>query len=98
MKGGLMRFLKKRRLNHDKQIDESMNSVDIEVQNLPIQALLDWLRELLQKWFYERRKKVAATMTKLASAQGEILWKYFRESSTIKVIFSIIKQSILVIQ
>ena len=92
-------FFEKRRYSiMTSNIAESMNSVDVEARNLPIHALLDWLRELLQKWFYERRNKAAATMTKLASAQEEILWKYFRESSTMKVIFSISKQSVLVAQ
>ncbi|GJT21275.1 hypothetical protein Tco_0891212 [Tanacetum coccineum] len=36
---------------------ESVNALTKDVRNLPITMLMDWYRDLLQKWYYERRDK-----------------------------------------
>ncbi|GKD61655.1 transposase, MuDR, MULE transposase domain protein [Tanacetum coccineum] len=36
---------------------ESVNALTKDVQKLPITMLMDWFRDLLQKWYYERRAK-----------------------------------------
>ncbi|PWA59606.1 glucan synthase-like 8 [Artemisia annua] len=36
---------------------ESINSLTKEVQRVPITMLMDWYRQLLQRWYFERRSK-----------------------------------------
>ncbi|GJX36802.1 transposase, MuDR, MULE transposase domain protein [Tanacetum coccineum] len=36
---------------------ESINALTKDVRKLPITQLMDWFRDLLQKWYYERRAK-----------------------------------------
>ncbi|GJU51370.1 transposase, MuDR, MULE transposase domain protein [Tanacetum coccineum] len=36
---------------------ESVNALTKEVRKIPITALMDWYRDRLRKWYYERREK-----------------------------------------
>ncbi|GJT51679.1 transposase, MuDR, MULE transposase domain protein [Tanacetum coccineum] len=36
---------------------ESINALTKDVRKIPITSLMDWFRDLLQKWYYERRQK-----------------------------------------
>ncbi|GJW70662.1 hypothetical protein Tco_0127579 [Tanacetum coccineum] len=36
---------------------ESINALTKDVRKLPITQLMDWFRDLLQKWYYERQAK-----------------------------------------
>ncbi|GJX33009.1 hypothetical protein Tco_0242864 [Tanacetum coccineum] len=36
---------------------ESVNALTKDVRKLPITSLMEWFRDLLQKWYYERRAK-----------------------------------------
>ncbi|GJZ63119.1 hypothetical protein Tco_0619540 [Tanacetum coccineum] len=36
---------------------ESINALTKEVRKIPITSLMDWFKDLLQKWYYERRQK-----------------------------------------
>ncbi|GJW40639.1 hypothetical protein Tco_0066484, partial [Tanacetum coccineum] len=40
---------------------ESVNALTKEVRKIPITALIDWYRDRLRKWYYERREKQEAT-------------------------------------
>ncbi|GKB81339.1 transposase, MuDR, MULE transposase domain protein [Tanacetum coccineum] len=40
---------------------ESINALTKDVRKLPITQLMDWFRDLLQKWYYERRAKHQGT-------------------------------------
>ena len=54
-------------------IAESMNALLKEARTLPIVALADWIRSVLQRWFFERREEAAKlednTITEAATAQ-----------------------------
>ena len=36
---------------------ESVNALTKDVRKIPITQLMDWFRDLIQKWYYERRSK-----------------------------------------
>ncbi|GJX54965.1 transposase, MuDR, MULE transposase domain protein, partial [Tanacetum coccineum] len=36
---------------------ESTNALTKDVRKIPITSMMDWFRDLLQKWYYERRQK-----------------------------------------
>ena len=47
-------------------IAESFNSLDRKARLMPIGFLVEWVRELLQRWFVERREQALSTNSKLA--------------------------------
>ncbi|GMN31175.1 hypothetical protein TIFTF001_050717 [Ficus carica] len=47
-------------------IAESLNSVDRKARLMPVGFLVEWLRELLQRWFVQRREKALKITSKLA--------------------------------
>ena len=54
-------------------ISESLNAVLKESRDLPVAALLDSIRQILQNWFYDRRKVACCMRTVLTSwAEGEL--------------------------
>ncbi|GJR77412.1 transposase, MuDR, MULE transposase domain protein [Tanacetum coccineum] len=64
---------------------ESINALTKTVRKIPITSLMDWFRQLLQDWYYERRKnmKVENTpddeLTPWASAK--IKYRYLKSSN-----------------
>ena len=50
---------------------ESMNAMDSKARDFPISKLIDWLRERMQKWFYDRRE--------LATASTKVLTPKFQK-------------------
>ncbi|GMN44846.1 hypothetical protein TIFTF001_014033 [Ficus carica] len=47
-------------------IAESLNSVDRKARLMPVGFLVEWLRELLQRWFVQRREEALKITSKLA--------------------------------
>ena len=47
-------------------IAESLNSVDRRARLMPVGFLVEWLRELLQRWFVHRREEALKITSKLA--------------------------------
>ncbi|GJX91223.1 hypothetical protein Tco_0344549 [Tanacetum coccineum] len=41
---------------------ESVNALTKDVRKLPVTTLMEWFRDLLQKWYYERRAKHQGTI------------------------------------
>ncbi|KAK0588246.1 hypothetical protein LWI29_036634 [Acer saccharum] len=46
-------------------IAESMNSCLVHARQMPITTMVEYIREMIQKWFYKRRTKVEKTRTQL---------------------------------
>ncbi|GJW63266.1 transposase, MuDR, MULE transposase domain protein [Tanacetum coccineum] len=62
---------------------ESINALTKTVRKIPITSLMDWFRQLLQDWYYERRQKYEDTqddeLTPWASAK--IKYRYLKSSN-----------------
>ena len=46
-------------------IAESMNSCLVHARQMPITTMVEYIREMIQKWFYKRRTKAEKTRTQL---------------------------------
>ncbi|GJU13444.1 transposase, MuDR, MULE transposase domain protein [Tanacetum coccineum] len=62
---------------------ESINALTKTVRKIPITSLMDWFRQLLQDWYYERQQKYEDTsdddLTPWASAK--IKYRYLKSSN-----------------
>ncbi|GMN57924.1 hypothetical protein TIFTF001_027032 [Ficus carica] len=54
-------------------IAESLNGVDRKARLMPVGFLVEWLRELQQKWFVERRKEAPKLTSKLAPKAEKLI-------------------------
>lgn len=54
-------------------IVESINPVEVQARDMPITCLIEWLRSMVQKWFFERRSAAKSTFTALATAAEDQL-------------------------
>ncbi|KAK3185021.1 hypothetical protein Dsin_032307 [Dipteronia sinensis] len=54
-------------------IAESMNSCLVHARQMPITTMVEFIREMLQKWFYKRRTKVEKTRTQLTPWATELI-------------------------
>ena len=66
-------------------IAESMNNKDKEAREMPVTALMEWLRSVLQTWFFQRREKAARISTHLATHVEKQIRERIQESSTLTV-------------
>ena len=57
-------------------IAESMNSVLLDARDKPILPLLDHIRDVLQKWWYERRNNAAAMQTPVSNWLATIMQEH----------------------
>nr|GEZ14515.1 reverse transcriptase domain-containing protein [Tanacetum cinerariifolium] len=51
---------------------ESVNALTKDVQKLPITTLMDWFRDLLQKWYYERRAMHQGTSSSTPAISSDV--------------------------
>ncbi|TXG73466.1 hypothetical protein EZV62_002045 [Acer yangbiense] len=54
-------------------IAESMNSCLVHARQMPITTMVEYIREMIQKWFYKRRAKVEKTQTQLSPWATELI-------------------------
>ncbi|GMN21846.1 hypothetical protein TIFTF001_043400 [Ficus carica] len=64
-------------------IAESLNSVDRKARLMPVGFLVEWLRELLQIWFVERREKALTITLKLAPKVEKLIHTNFSLGLTV---------------
>ncbi|GMN21588.1 hypothetical protein TIFTF001_048901 [Ficus carica] len=64
-------------------IAESLNNVDRKARLMPVGFLVEWLRELLQRWFVERREEILKITSKLAPKAEKLLRTNFSLGLTI---------------
>ncbi|XP_073152970.1 uncharacterized protein [Henckelia pumila] len=64
---------------------DSMNALLKSQREYPITALIEHIRSVMQKWFYERLEEAKACMTQLTPKFEEILRKTLDASSILKV-------------
>ena len=67
-------------------IAENMNSVLRHARKLPICSLIEFIRDRLQKWFYERREDAASTEKPLSPTAFEYVQKSLDASQHMNVI------------
>ncbi|KAK2646657.1 hypothetical protein Ddye_021852 [Dipteronia dyeriana] len=54
-------------------IAESMNSCLVHVHQMPITTMINFIRDMLQKWFYKRRTKAEKSQTQLTPWATELI-------------------------
>ncbi|KAK4835912.1 hypothetical protein QYF36_016228 [Acer negundo] len=54
-------------------IAESMNLCLVHAREMPITTMVEYIREIIQKWFYKRRTKVEKTRTQLTLWATELI-------------------------
>ncbi|GMN59276.1 hypothetical protein TIFTF001_028371 [Ficus carica] len=59
--------------NHDNQHCEVIVSVDRKARLMPVGFLVEWLRELQQRWFVERREEALKLTSKLVSKAEKLI-------------------------
>ncbi|GMN45107.1 hypothetical protein TIFTF001_014281 [Ficus carica] len=64
-------------------IAESLNSVDRKARLIPVGFLVEWLRELLQRWFVERREEALKITSKLAPKAEKLIRTNFSLGLTV---------------
>ncbi|GMN31627.1 hypothetical protein TIFTF001_041618 [Ficus carica] len=64
-------------------IAESLNSVDRKARLMPVGFLVEWLRELLQIWFFERREEALTITSKLAPKVEKLIRTNFSLGLTV---------------
>ncbi|GMN58103.1 hypothetical protein TIFTF001_027205 [Ficus carica] len=64
-------------------ITESLNSVDRKARLMPVGLLVEWLRELLQRWFVQRREKALKITSKLTPNAKKLIRTNFSLGLTI---------------
>ncbi|GMN57143.1 hypothetical protein TIFTF001_026255 [Ficus carica] len=66
-------------------IAELLNSVDRKARLMPVGLLVEWLRELLQRWFVEKRKEALKITSKLAPKAEKLIRTNFSLGLTVSV-------------
>ncbi|GMN22307.1 hypothetical protein TIFTF001_045637 [Ficus carica] len=66
-------------------IAESLNSVDRKARLMPVGFLMEWLRELLQRWFVQRREDVLKITSKLAPRAENLIRTNFSLGLTVTI-------------
>src|ERR1051325_9811735 len=66
-------------------IAESLNALLKEPRGLPIATFIEYIRALLQRWFWERREEAGKTTSTLTQWADTIITKRVEQSSTLKV-------------
>ncbi|KAK3221585.1 hypothetical protein Dsin_008610 [Dipteronia sinensis] len=61
-------------------IAESMNSCLVHARQMPITTMVEFIREMLQKWFYKRRTKAEKTRTQLTPWATELIKERNKDS------------------
>ncbi|GMN64858.1 hypothetical protein TIFTF001_033921 [Ficus carica] len=64
-------------------IAESLNSVDRKARLIPVGFMVEWLRELQQRWFVERREEVLKITSKLAPKAEKLIRTNFSLGLTV---------------
>ncbi|GMN54564.1 hypothetical protein TIFTF001_023684 [Ficus carica] len=64
-------------------ITESLNSVDRKVRLMPVGFLVEWLRELIQRWLVERREEALKKTLKLAPKAEKLIHTNFSFGLTV---------------
>ncbi|GMN74982.1 hypothetical protein TIFTF001_052500 [Ficus carica] len=64
-------------------ITESLNSVDRKARLMLVGFLVEWLRELLQRWFVERREEALKITSKLAPKADKLIRTNFSLGLTV---------------
>ncbi|GMN64659.1 hypothetical protein TIFTF001_033749 [Ficus carica] len=67
-------------------IVESLNSVDQKAKLMPVGFLVEWLKELLQRWFFERCEEVLKLTSKLAPKAEKLLRTQFSSGLTVTML------------
>ena len=66
-------------------ISESFNNVCEEARDLPVASTLENIRQILQRWFYERRMEAARTTSILTKWADSLLQDHIDQSRTMNV-------------
>lgn len=66
-------------------IAESLNSVDRKARLMPVGFLVEWLRELLQRWFVQRREEALNIKSKLAPYADHLIRTNFAHGLKVTV-------------
>ncbi|GMN48634.1 hypothetical protein TIFTF001_017803 [Ficus carica] len=66
-------------------IVESLNSVDQKARLMAVGFLVEWLRELIQRWFVERREEALKITSKLAPKAEKLIRTNFSLGLTVMV-------------
>ena len=66
-------------------IAESFNNVDRKARLMPVGFLVEWLRELLQRWFVDRREEALKLTSKLAPKAEKLIRTNFSLGLTVTV-------------
>ena len=66
-------------------IAESLNSVDRKATLMPVGFLVEWLRELLQRWFVQRREEALNIKSKLAPNAEQLIRTNFSLGLTVTI-------------
>ena len=64
---------------------ESLNSVDRKARLMPVGFLVEWLRELLQRWFVQRCEEALKITSKLAPNAEKLIRTNFSLGLTVTV-------------
>lgn len=65
---------------------ESLNAVFLKAREFPISKIVDFLRERMTKWFFERRQRATETVTHLSVKAHLKLVGYIAEASGMQVL------------
>ena len=65
---------------------ESLNALTVKARSFPIVKCLDWLRERMQVWFYQRREKASSTQSVLSMEYHTEMLKKLAVSANMQVI------------
>ena len=71
-------------------IAESLNNVDQKARLMPVGFLVEWLRELLQRWFVERHEATLKLESRLAPKAEKRLCEQYALGLTLMVNFIVI--------
>ena len=66
-------------------ISESLNNVLKDARELPVIGLLEFIRSLIQRWFYERRSNSSFQRSKLTSYAEGVIREALRDSRSMDV-------------
>ena len=66
-------------------IAESLNSVDRKDRLILVGLLVEWLKELLQRWLVDRHEEVMKLISKLAPKEEKLLRTQFSLGLTVTV-------------